>query len=80
MNKIISQNRENSRKSAILNNNFFNTQIYKGLENNKNNEKSPNDNINNNENNLILNNSQDRLAKIKNNCFSKKFLNFILIF
>ncbi len=75
--KVISQNRENSRKSAILNNNFFNTQIYKGLENNKNNAKSPNDNINNNENNLILNNSQDQLTKIKNNnCFSTKFSKF----
>ena len=77
LNKIISQNRENSRKSAILNNNFFNTQIYKGLENNKNNAKSPNDNINNNENNLVLNNSQDPLTKIKNNNnFSTKISKF----
>jgi hypothetical protein len=69
LNKIISQNRENSRKSAILNNNFFNTQIYKGLENNKNNEKTFNENIINKENNLILNTSQEHLKNIKNNHF-----------
>ena len=75
--KSISQNRENSRKSSVLNNNYLNTQIFKGLENNKNNVKSFNDNINNNENNLVLNNSQDALTKIKNNNnFSTKISKF----
>jgi len=47
------------------------------MENNKNNVKTFNDNINNNENNLALNNSQDLLTKIKNNnYFSTKISKF----
>jgi hypothetical protein len=74
--KSISQIRDNSRKSAILKNNFINSQIDKSMENNKN-IKTFNDNLNPNENNFILNASQEHLTKFKNtNFFSTKISKF----